>query len=112
MVQKLETLGVNAISSSSREAMVYTAEVVRGDVEEVLEVLADSVTSPLLLEEDIQEQKVAVGTFDCGRWPSWTLPAHLMLIVQDENLMSSSMIHQPGFQKYFMSLHTVRRASA
>ncbi|ELR25072.1 peptidase M16 inactive domain containing protein, partial [Acanthamoeba castellanii str. Neff] len=61
IVQKLESLGVNAISSSSREAMVYTAEVVRGDVEEVVEVLADSVTNPLLLEEDLQEQKIAVG---------------------------------------------------
>jgi processing peptidase subunit alpha len=30
IVQNLEALGVNAISSSSREAMVYTAEVVRG----------------------------------------------------------------------------------
>lgn len=87
---------MNAISSSSREAMVYTAEVVRGtipysvrrvcrpstrfltlaavsigDVEEVLEILADSVANPLLLQNDIDEQKIAVCA---SRWPTSLFP--------------------------------------
>lgn len=33
-----------------------------GDVKEVLEILADSVTNPLLLQEDLDEQKIAVGS--------------------------------------------------
>lgn len=42
-------------------SLLFSFARVAGDVEEVVEVLADSVTNPLLLEEDLQEQKIAVG---------------------------------------------------
>jgi hypothetical protein len=46
---------------------------VAGDVEEVVEVLADSVTNPLLLEEDLQEQKIAVGNVCLSLGPTTAL---------------------------------------
>jgi len=56
-VRELEDLGGNIMSSSSREAMLFSADVVRFNVPKTVELLADGVISPVFDMNDLLEQR-------------------------------------------------------
>ncbi len=73
--------GCSHLFSLSLSSSLLFGSCVAGDVEEVVEVLADSVTNPLLLEEDLQEQKIAVGNVRLSLGPTTGLSLSLSLRV-------------------------------
>jgi len=60
VVQKLEEMGGNVMSSSSREMMGFNCEVLREHVPLMLSLLSDTVVNPVFLEEELDEQKVVI----------------------------------------------------
>jgi processing peptidase subunit alpha len=54
--RELEGLGANVVASASREQMVYSADVVRSNTAEAVEVLADSVLNPKFNRWEVEEQ--------------------------------------------------------
>ncbi|ODV59256.1 mitochondrial-processing protease subunit alpha [Ascoidea rubescens DSM 1968] len=52
----LESLGGNYMCASSRESLMYQGSVFNEGVEEMFKHFADTITSPLLLDEEIEEQ--------------------------------------------------------
>lgn len=59
MADSLNKLGGNYMCASSREAMIYQASVFNHDVEKMFELLAQTVTKPNLLDDEINEQLVS-----------------------------------------------------
>lgn len=56
MTDSLNKLGGNYMCASSREAMIYQASVFNNDVEKMFELLSETVTKPLLTNDEINEQ--------------------------------------------------------
>jgi processing peptidase subunit alpha len=56
MTHELNKLGGNYMCASSREAMIYQASVFNNDVEGMFQLLSESVTKPLLTQEELNEQ--------------------------------------------------------
>lgn len=61
MENELSALGGNYMCASSRETMMYQSCIFNGDVDNMFELLADTVKSPLITEEEVEMQKMAVG---------------------------------------------------
>lgn len=58
MQETLESLGGNYMCASSRETMLYQASVFNSDTEGMFELLADTIKSPLLTEEEVMAELV------------------------------------------------------
>jgi mitochondrial-processing peptidase subunit alpha len=61
MENELNSLGGNYMCASSRETMMYQACVFNDDVDGMFELLADTVKSPQITEEEVELQKMAVS---------------------------------------------------
>lgn len=58
MSDSLNKLGGNYICASSREAMIYQASVFNNDVEKMFHLLSETVTKPILSNDEIMEQLI------------------------------------------------------
>ncbi|KAK9804007.1 hypothetical protein WJX73_000007 [Symbiochloris irregularis] len=57
LTREVEAIGGNVMASASREQMVYTVDVLKTNVAEALEVLADAVLNPKFHPWEVDEQK-------------------------------------------------------
>ncbi|CCH58824.1 hypothetical protein TBLA_0A10460 [Henningerozyma blattae CBS 6284] len=74
--QKLELLGGNYQCISSRETMIYQASVFNQDVDKMLKLMSQTVKSPLITVEEVEEQK-QIAQYEVGEiWqkPELALP--------------------------------------
>jgi processing peptidase subunit alpha len=76
LVQELEEMGGNITSSSSRELMGYSAELIREHVPRMIELIADTVINPVFDENELNEQKAVIDQEikDIAESPSDYLP--------------------------------------
>lgn len=61
MEDELSSLGGNYMCASSRETMMYQACVFNNDVDDMFALIADTVKNPLITEEEMEIQKMAVS---------------------------------------------------
>ena len=54
-VRDLEDIGANLITRSGRDSIIYIADILRGNVEKCVNMFADTILHPRLLDEEIQE---------------------------------------------------------
>ena len=54
----LEDIGANLITRSGRDSIMYSADILRGNVEKCVNMFADTILHPRLLDEEIQECNV------------------------------------------------------
>ena len=57
-VRDLEDIGANLITRSGRDSIIYIADILRGNVEKCVNMFADTILHPRLLDEEIQECNV------------------------------------------------------
>jgi len=56
-VQEIEDMGVNMMSSSSRELMSYSADCLGEHLPNLMSILSDAIFNPAFLQEEVDEQK-------------------------------------------------------
>jgi len=57
LVTIIEDLGANMMTSSSREMLIYSGECIQEHIPKLIETMAETMTEPLFLSEEIDEQK-------------------------------------------------------
>lgn len=57
IVQKMDTLGGATYASSGREQLMYCVDILRPNVEEAMEILAETILRPRILPEEVEEMK-------------------------------------------------------
>ncbi|ETW09190.1 hypothetical protein H310_01616 [Aphanomyces invadans] len=58
LVREFEDIGAQTTSSSGREQLIYTVDVLRDNVDRALELLADAFVNPAILEDEVEMTKV------------------------------------------------------
>ena len=64
MRRSLEDIGANVITRSGRDSIFYSVDTLRGNVEKCVQMLAESVMCPSLLDNEIEEASVSAAL--CG----------------------------------------------
>lgn len=62
MRRSLEDIGANVITRSGRDSIFYSVDTLRGNVEKCVQMLAESVMCPSLLDNEIEEASVSVAS--------------------------------------------------
>lgn len=62
MRRSLEDIGANVITRSGRDSIFYSVDTLRGNVEKCVQMLAESVMCPSLLDNEIEEASVGVAS--------------------------------------------------
>jgi processing peptidase subunit alpha len=57
IVSRMDTLGGSTFASSSREQLMYCVDILRPSVEEATELLASTILTPLITQEEVSEMK-------------------------------------------------------
>ena len=85
MLESLESLGGNVQCASSRESIMYQSAVFNKDVPAMLEILAETVRSPLITDEEVEQQQ-NTAAYEVGE--IWSKP----------ELILPEMLHTAAFQ--------------
>ncbi|CDK26632.1 unnamed protein product [Kuraishia capsulata CBS 1993] len=94
MLENLNLLGGNFMCASSRESMMYQASVFNKDVEKMFHLLSETVSKPLLTEEEVQDQ-VLTAEYELGEinlQPDLILPELLQQVAYDSKNLGSPLL--------------------
>ena len=59
--RSLEDIGANVITRCGRDSIFYSVDTLRGNVEKCLQMLAESVMCPRLMDNEIEEASVGAA---------------------------------------------------
>ena len=94
MSKQLEKLGGMASCSSGRECITYTASVFKHDVEQMMELLADTIQNPVYSDEelDMQKQSMLFELNEMYSKPEVVLPEIIHYAAYKENTLGNPLI--------------------
>lgn len=94
MLETLELLGGNYLCASSRESMMYQASVFNKDVEQMFQLMSETVKIPLIAQEELEEQKLTARYEIDEIWmkPELILPELLHAAAYSEETLGAPLL--------------------
>ncbi|KAG4301278.1 hypothetical protein PCK1_002588 [Pneumocystis canis] len=108
MINSLESLGGNFMCSSSRESLMYQTAVFNNDVENMIELLSETVLYPIITKEDLEEQKLTIKyeIAEITSKPELILPEMVHITAFKNNTLGNPLLC-PEERLPFISLSTI-----
>lgn len=97
IVSELESMGSHVTTSSSREVLVYSAEILRHHVERSMELIAETTQQPKFLPEELEDQRKAYSFDfeDNSTNPDMFMPELLHEVAYQGHSMGQSLLVPP-----------------